>query len=88
MCFELDMFEDVGELVEQGLSPVCDADVGHVCASDVIACNALLSVVGAQPVLLHLLGSHHAINTYEKFKIPLCIHTSYVRKLSVIEVYF
>ncbi len=50
----LDALEDVGELLDERLVAVGDADVGHVRAPDVVARHALARVVRTQPVLLHL----------------------------------
>ena len=50
----LDALEDVPELLADGLEPVRDADVGHVRPRHVVALDAVPSVVGPEPVLLHL----------------------------------
>lgn len=46
--------EEVLQLVQERVVAVVQAQVGHVGARDVVAGHALLRVVGAQPVLLHL----------------------------------
>ena len=47
---------DERQLLAQGLVAVAHADVRHVGAADVVALRALLGIVGAQPVALHLEG--------------------------------
>lgn len=44
--------EDVGELIDHGLAPEGDPDVRYVWPGDVVAFDAVLVVVGAEPVLL------------------------------------
>jgi hypothetical protein len=59
--------EDVRELVNEGLISIRHPDVRHVGASNVVAGNSILCVVGTKPILLVL-----KVHTIIRIRVSLC----------------